>query len=151
VAPRRTDAHHFFAVERAPPFLVSDDCTFLCAIPPEQRARWAERCDELVRPGGELVTLIFPVPPAIAAAAAAAAAGDDAAAAAAPAPADPADASDTRAGAGGGPPFAMSPRLVERLLAPTGFSCASLELVPAARRARGATAAEFIARWKKEG
>lgn len=37
------------------------DYTFLCAIDPERRGDWAERMDELLAPGGELVTLIFPV------------------------------------------------------------------------------------------
>ncbi|WP_168210883.1 methyltransferase domain-containing protein [Persicimonas caeni] len=37
------------------------DYTFLCAIEPEMRQRWAERVDELLKPDGELVTLIFPI------------------------------------------------------------------------------------------
>jgi SAM-dependent methyltransferase len=37
------------------------DCTFLCALDPDQRVAWAKKCKELLRPDGELVTLIFPV------------------------------------------------------------------------------------------
>lgn len=37
------------------------DCTFLCALPPELRSAWASKCNELLKPKGELVTLIFPV------------------------------------------------------------------------------------------
>ena len=125
-------------------------------ISPEERARWAKRCDELVRPSGELVTLIYPVPPALAVAAEAVARNDGGSggaggAVAAAVAADPTDEPDTCAGAGGAPPFTISPRLVERLLAPTGFECTLLELVPEARRARAGMGAEFIARWRKQG
>eukprot|EP00038_Savillea_parva_P028738 m.66755 g.66755 ORF g.66755 m.66755 type:complete len:213 (-) comp8383_c1_seq1:46-684(-) len=37
------------------------DCTFLCALHPGQRQLWAQRMHELLRPGGELVTDIFPI------------------------------------------------------------------------------------------
>eukprot|EP00741_Cyanophora_paradoxa_P019668 tig00021137_g18986.t1 len=37
------------------------DYTFLCALPPELRQKWAEKMASLVAPGGELVTLIFPI------------------------------------------------------------------------------------------
>lgn len=37
------------------------DYTFLCAIEPELRERWAKRMSELISPDGELVTLLFPV------------------------------------------------------------------------------------------
>lgn len=37
------------------------DCTFLCAIPPEAREKWADTMAQLLAPSGELVTLIFPV------------------------------------------------------------------------------------------
>jgi len=39
------------------------DYTFLCALEPEARPAWAARMDEILAPGGELVTLIFPVHP----------------------------------------------------------------------------------------
>lgn len=37
------------------------DYTFLCAIEPDMRAAWVEKMHQLLAPGGELVTLIFPV------------------------------------------------------------------------------------------
>ena len=37
------------------------DCTFLCALLPAQRALWAGRMRHLLRPGGVLVTDVFPV------------------------------------------------------------------------------------------
>jgi methyl halide transferase len=37
------------------------DCTFLCAIQPTQRESWAERYSKLVKPGGKLISLVFPL------------------------------------------------------------------------------------------
>ena len=37
------------------------DCTFLCALLPAQRALWPGRMRQLLRPGGVLVTDVFPV------------------------------------------------------------------------------------------
>jgi len=37
------------------------DCTFLCALQREVRDAWAERTVSLLQPGGELVTLVFPI------------------------------------------------------------------------------------------
>ncbi|KAK9819109.1 hypothetical protein WJX74_002374 [Apatococcus lobatus] len=37
------------------------DYTFMCSFVPEKRADWAEAWSKLIRPGGELITLIFPV------------------------------------------------------------------------------------------
>ena len=53
----------FFTHEPIAPFDLIWDYTFLCAIEPAQREAWAERVDDLLAPGGELVTLIFPVDP----------------------------------------------------------------------------------------
>lgn len=39
------------------------DCTFLCALDPSVRQAWAKRHAALIKPGGELVTLIFPIAP----------------------------------------------------------------------------------------
>lgn len=36
------------------------DYTFLCALPPSVRHRWAARMTSLITPGGTLATLIFP-------------------------------------------------------------------------------------------
>ena len=37
------------------------DYTFLCALDPSVRASWAAQMGRLTRPGGELLTLIFPI------------------------------------------------------------------------------------------
>lgn len=37
------------------------DYTFLCAIEPEQREGWGKAMSRLVRPGGLLLTLLFPI------------------------------------------------------------------------------------------
>lgn len=50
----------FFEYEPDAPFDMIWDYTFLCALQPKMRADWARRMDELLAPGGELVTLIFP-------------------------------------------------------------------------------------------
>eukprot|EP00775_Hariotina_reticulata_P004714 gene4714-4964_t len=42
-------------------FDIGYDYTFLCALHPDMRAAWAESWARLIRPGGELITLIFPI------------------------------------------------------------------------------------------
>lgn len=37
------------------------DYTFLCALDPSVRAAWAQKMADLVQPGGELLTLIYPI------------------------------------------------------------------------------------------
>ncbi|CAN0922980.1 Probable thiol methyltransferase 2 [Linum grandiflorum] len=37
------------------------DYTFFCAIEPNMRPEWAQRINDLLRPDGELITLIFPI------------------------------------------------------------------------------------------
>lgn len=37
------------------------DYTFLCAIPPRMRTKWAERMAEVLEDGGELLTLMYPL------------------------------------------------------------------------------------------
>lgn len=37
------------------------DYTFLCALQPTMRTKWAERMNELLRQGGVLITLMFPL------------------------------------------------------------------------------------------
>nr|XP_034899770.1 probable thiol methyltransferase 2 isoform X2 [Populus alba] len=37
------------------------DYTFFCAIKPEMRSRWACKVQEMLKPDGELLTLIFPI------------------------------------------------------------------------------------------
>lgn len=43
----------------APPFELAYERTFLCALPPPSRSRWARRIAELVRPGGMLVGFFY--------------------------------------------------------------------------------------------
>lgn len=45
------------------PFDLVYDYTFLCALRPADRRRWARRMSDLIRPGGILVTLMFPLRP----------------------------------------------------------------------------------------
>ena len=40
---------------------LSYDYTFLCAIPPTLRASWAETYTRMVKPGGILVSLVYPI------------------------------------------------------------------------------------------
>ena len=37
------------------------DCTFLCALNPEAYAKWSDAMSKIIKKGGELVTLIFPI------------------------------------------------------------------------------------------
>lgn len=107
------------------PYDIVYDCTFLCAIQPHERSNWAAQMASLVKPGGELITLIFPTR----------ADGE-------PDPADPAN-------TGGGPPFMISPKLVEKLVLPAGFTKVSCERVPSDLVTRKFSAGEWIARWRK--
>lgn len=53
-----------FAYAPEAPFDLVWDYTFLCALPPELRATWAEMMDRLLHPTqGQLAALIFPVNP----------------------------------------------------------------------------------------
>ena len=45
------------------PFDLVFDYTFFCALPPAMRGRWGERTAALVKPGGRLLTLAFPLAP----------------------------------------------------------------------------------------
>ena len=37
------------------------DYTFFCALPPKRRPAWGKRMGELIKPGGTLLTLMFPI------------------------------------------------------------------------------------------
>jgi SAM-dependent methyltransferase len=56
----------FFHAPLALPFDLVYDYTFLCALPLELRPAWAERMAEVLRPGGTLLAMVFPIitPPA---------------------------------------------------------------------------------------
>jgi SAM-dependent methyltransferase len=51
----------FFTFTPAQPFDLVWDYTFLCAIEPSMRPQWGEAMARLIRPGGTLLTLLFPV------------------------------------------------------------------------------------------
>ncbi|KAI0370258.1 S-adenosyl-L-methionine-dependent methyltransferase [Pilatotrama ljubarskyi] len=52
----------FFALERETFDLVYD-YTFFVAIPPSMRPAWAKQMGKLVKPGGYLITLVYPILP----------------------------------------------------------------------------------------
>ena len=62
VASIRTENFFEFAIEDR--FDVMWDYTFLCAIDPTMREQWAARAAKILKPGGSLFSLIFPVDPA---------------------------------------------------------------------------------------
>ena len=127
-APRSPD---FFALSVAEPFDVVYDCTFLCAIEPELRRAWAAKMAEIIKPGGELLVLVFPVRESLEGAGG-----------------DPGD--ELLSNPGSGPPFSMSPLLAQRLLLPPAgqFSLASCEKVPSQLLTRGhICTGEYIARF----
>ncbi len=53
----------FFSFDAEQPFDLVWDYTFLCALDPDLRSRWAQRSHALLAPGGTLATLLFPVDP----------------------------------------------------------------------------------------
>lgn len=54
---------NFFLFPEAAAFDLIFDYTFLCAINPSAREAWAVNMKRVIKPGGELVTLIFPIRP----------------------------------------------------------------------------------------
>jgi 2-polyprenyl-3-methyl-5-hydroxy-6-metoxy-1,4-benzoquinol methylase len=51
----------FFTLPSNEKFDLAFDYTFLCALHPTMREDWADKYKELIKPGGELFTLIFPL------------------------------------------------------------------------------------------
>ena len=51
----------FFSLDSKEKFDFIYDYTFLCALDPTIRKLWAEQMSQLVKPGGELFCLIFPI------------------------------------------------------------------------------------------
>lgn len=51
----------FFEVALGAPFDLVYDYTFLCALPLALRPAWAARMSQLVRPGGTLLCMVFPI------------------------------------------------------------------------------------------
>ncbi|XP_019056498.1 PREDICTED: probable thiol methyltransferase 2 [Tarenaya hassleriana] len=54
-------AEDFFTWKPPEQFDLIFDYTFLTAFPPEMRPSWAKRVEQLLKPGGELITLMFPL------------------------------------------------------------------------------------------
>lgn len=119
----------YFAFEPDRPFDLMWDYTFLCAIDPHRRPAWAERAAELLRAGGELVTLIFPVaePPGLR---------------------EPElnPAAESAAEPGLGPPFPLDPHEVRDLLAPWFVE---RSLSPATRSHPRRAGREWLGRWER--
>lgn len=67
VAPGRVTFHaqDFFAfgVREEEKFDLIYEHTFFCAIPPRLRAQWGQQMNALVKPGGLIVALVYPVDP----------------------------------------------------------------------------------------
>jgi len=95
---------NFFDFQFETQFDVVFDCTFLCALHPEVRLKWAARMGELVKPGGTVVSLVFPI---------ATGWGNSVV-------------QSVRYYAAG-PPYSLTTAIVEELLAPHGFTKQSAE------------------------
>ncbi len=54
-------AHDFLDYTSSEPFDVIFDYLFLSAIPTKDRRRWSTACARLLKPGGLLVAIIYPV------------------------------------------------------------------------------------------
>lgn len=52
---------NFFDLSEDEKFDFVYDYTFLCALDPSIRIQWAQKMARLIKPGGELLTLIFPI------------------------------------------------------------------------------------------
>ena len=85
------EERNFFDAGSDAGFDLAWDCTFLCAIQLEQREAWAARYAKLIKPGGMLVSLVFPVFP------------------------------ENHERRGVGPPFHLDTSIVKGLLEPHGF------------------------------
>lgn len=103
------------------------DNTFACTVEPSMRESWAQRSWELLKPGGRLITNIFPLPSV----------GGYGGS----------ERKDPLVEVGSGPPYTLSQGLIEMLLLPRGF-----ELVLAAdppRNTRGRERMERVCVWQK--
>lgn len=119
-ARARIEIADFFTWPADEQFDLVWDHTFFCALPPDLREQWARRMQELVRPGAELVTLVFPVRE----------------------PQWPPLGSDPSQG----PPYPVHPDLYRRHLGP-GFE--ELELAPVTQPSPGRRGLEWLGRWRR--
>lgn len=114
----------FFDMRFSGEFDLIFDYTFLCAIPYVMRRKWARRMARLIRPGGELVTLIFP------------AAKPGVGPVSSEPPASPASS----------PPYRLIPDTVWHLVAPA-FECIDLSRVEHSHAGREDR--EWLGRWRR--
>ena len=93
----------FVSVKGEEQFDLIWDCTFLCALPSSSRQAWAQRHAALLKPGGSLVCLVFPMFPA----------------------------DHPKVTSGSGPPFALNGQLLKDLLVTSelGFEVVD-EIIP---------------------
>ena len=105
----------FFACEAAGGYSLVFDSTFLCAIPPAWRDRWAAQMAKLIKPGGQIVLNVFPI-------------GDHE----------------------GGPPYALTPEIVDALLSGVGFEKIACDDTPEELVARNFKGKEALARYRKK-
>jgi hypothetical protein len=82
------------------------DCTFLCALDPEARNRWAARYAEVIADDGELWTLVFPMKEEAEEEGGGSGANSSL---------------DLTTAPGSGPPYCLNLKLLSSLLAPHGF------------------------------
>ncbi|KAJ7604260.1 S-adenosyl-L-methionine-dependent methyltransferase [Roridomyces roridus] len=59
----RFEVQDFFAFEDSQKFDLIYDYTFFVAIPPSMRMDWGKQINALIKPGGYLITLVFPLDP----------------------------------------------------------------------------------------
>ncbi|KAJ7192268.1 thiol methyltransferase 1 [Mycena pura] len=61
----RVEVHDFFSfsVPKNEKFDLIYDYTFFVAIPPPRRPEWGAQINSLIKPGGYLITLVFPIDP----------------------------------------------------------------------------------------
>jgi hypothetical protein len=125
----RIECADFFALDAEPAFDVAYDLTFLCALPPSRRNEWAQKYASIIRPGGTLITIQYPLPP--------------------PPNADPVAAAAAALDFGSGPPFLLLPSFYTDLLVPVGFDCILDEAIPASESKPTRVGRERLAVWRR--
>ena len=112
------EQNDFFKVDGK--FDLAFDYTFLCALDPELRQAWADKYAELIVPGGELFTLVYPLKIN----------------------------TNVTVLTSGGPPFQIDYKIVSELLEPRGFENIENKENNISIDARKGN--EWIARWIKK-
>lgn len=112
----------FFSHKPAQPYDLVYDYTFLCALHPTLRAAWASQMSTLIRPGGQLWTMQFPLRPY------------------------PAGSEEDL---NRGPPFQLSPALYHTLL-DEHFECLEEYAFPEEKSVEKRRGFERFARWQRK-